>query len=115
MDKYLKCLIERRLYKLLLIPKSDIERLGFVGDGIWKACVTGCMAHRNISAEEMHKKTMPFLTNKYLSQFFPNGFPMAISEHLKATYVEAAVYLEVEEKSYEVVKKEICQSLSESI
>lgn len=113
MNKYLTDLMRRRLYQLLTIPKTDLERLAFIGDGLWKACVTGCLMYENISAEQMHHKVGNFLTNKYLCSFFPNNFPMAISDHTRATYVEAAIYLEVEEKTYEVVKKEICESLSE--
>jgi hypothetical protein len=84
--------------------------MAFVGDGYWKAIITRRLAKENVTLAQMDSACRTLMSNDFLAEHYPSiGFcKQNLNKHSKGTFIEAAIYLEVEKYGFDYVSGKFC-------
>lgn len=113
-NNYLAEIPEKHRNTLVYADRGDIRRMAFVGDGYWKAIVAKRLSKEDAPLNKMNEASSVLTSNKFLAQHFPPigfGGGVILNEHTKGTFIEAAIYLEVEKHGFEYVSGKFCGEL----
>ena len=112
---YIRQIVIKHHKLLNNIPKEERQRMALIGDGIWKGIAASCAAKKDLPPKAMGELIGNLISNKTMAQFFPHEYipiyPVS-SEHTRATFFEAAIYLEYNKFGFNYIENKIHAGLT---
>lgn len=107
---YIREIVVKHHKLLNFVSTIERQRMALIGDGIWKGIAASCVAKKDINAQEMAQMMCGLNSNKTMAKFFPAEYIFkypTVGQHTRATFFEAAIYLEYNKHGFDYVQNKI--------